>query len=328
MDVVVSQAPAEALVDQQIALTHSAPGRPGPDRRHAASLRVVLRALALVAVLTAAAASAAAGVVDDLGRTVAPPDPVVRIVSMVPSHTEVVCALGRCDALVGRDSLSNHPARVEALPDLGSAFAPDLEALVALEPDLVLVDEYSGLAEALAPLGIAVYAGTPQRLEEVFELFDRLGRLLDARSEAEELVASVRGRIEAVAAATATLAPRRVYYEIDASPYSVGPDGFIGSLISLAGGANIVVPELGDFPLLDPEYVVAADPDVIVLANAPYGESLETLRARPGWGGLAAVTSGGVVELTAEQADVMSRPGPRVADAVELLARIFHPERF
>jgi iron complex transport system substrate-binding protein len=284
-------------------------------------------ALALVVALALAASAAASdAVVDDLGRPVVLERPAQRIVSMVPSHTEAVCALDRCDALVGRDTFSNHPARVVDLPDLGSAFSPDLEALIALEPDLVLVDEYSGLAEALAPFGIAVYAGTPQQLEDVFVLFERLGRLLDARTEAAELTASVRAQIDRVAAMTAPLEGTSVYYELDASPYSVGPGGFIGTLIALAGGANIVGAELGEFPLLDPEFIVAADPHVIILGDAPYGESLETLRARPGWSGLSAVADGRVVELTAEQVDVISRPGPRLGDAVELLARILHPE--
>jgi iron complex transport system substrate-binding protein len=325
MDVSAARAPAEAPVNPVAAFRTP---RSGPSRRAPADPRVGLALLALLALWFGAAAHAAESVVDDLGRVVAPSGSVERIVSMVPSHTEAVCALGRCDALVGRDTFSNYPARVLTLPDLGSAFSPDLEALIALEPDLVLVDEYSGLAEALAPFGIAVYAGTPQRLEGVFELFDRLGRLLDARDEAEALSASLRSRIDAVMTLTAPLEGPSVYYELDASPYSVGPEGYLGTLIGAAGGRNIVGAELGEFPLLDPEFVVAADPDLIVLGDAPYGESLETLRARPGWGGLSAVVAGRVVELTAEQVDVLSRAGPRVGDAVELLARIFHPDLF
>ena len=330
MDVVVSQAPAEALVNHSALTPSSLHARitghapAAPWRRPAAAPRRTLVFVAALVLVGFAAASET--VVDDLGRPVILERPAQRIVSMVPSHTEAVCALERCDALVGRDTFSNHPARVVDLPDLGSAFSPDLEALIALEPDLVLVDEYSGLAQALAPFGIAVYAGTPQQLEHVFVLFERLGRLLDARTEAAALTAAVRARIDAVAARTAPLEATSVYYELDASPYSVGPDGFIGTLIALAGGDNIVGAELGEFPLLDPEYIVAADPHVIILGDAPYGESLETLRARPGWSDLSAVAHGRVVELTAEQVDMISRPGPRLGEAVELLARILHPE--
>jgi iron complex transport system substrate-binding protein len=308
---------------------------PGSVRRLRALASAALLLVACAALLPAASAAAPAegaapdgSVVDDLGRAVLLERPARRVVSMAPSHTEAVCALERCHLLVGRDAASNHPEQVLALPDLGSAFAPDLERLVALEPDLVLVDEYSGLAEALAPLGIPVYAGTPQRLEEIFVLFERLGRLLDAEREAVALGDRVRGDIDAIAARVAGLPAPRVYYEIDATPYSVGPDGFIGTLIALAGGANIVPADLGEFPLLDPEFVVAGDPEVIVLANAPYGESLATVRARPGWSGLSAVVTGRVAELDAEEGDLLSRAGPRVGEAVALLARLFHPGAF
>jgi iron complex transport system substrate-binding protein len=289
---------------------------------------LTLLVLALAVLASFAAAQRALEVVDDLGRTVRLERPPLRVVAMVPSHTETVCALDRCDLLVGRDTFSNYPPQVQGLPDLGSAFSPDLEALVALEPDLVLVDEYSGLADALAALGIPVFAGTPQRLEEVYAMFERLGLLLGARSEAAVLSGRVRGGIAAVAALAADLAAPLVYFELDASPYSVGPDGFIGSLVALAGGANIVTAEMGDFPLLDPEYVVASDPEIIVLANAPYGETLESIRRRPGWGALRAVVDGRVAELSAGEADLLSRAGPRVGEAVLFLARLFHPGRF
>jgi len=286
---------------------------------------------ALVVTLTWLSVALAAwpvSVVDDLGREVHLDAPPQRIVSLVPSHTETVCALGACERLVGRDTFSDFPPEVLGLPELGSAFAPDLEALVALRPDLVLVDEYSGAADALAPLGIPVYAGTPQRLAEVFEAIDRLALLLGAPDEAALLGGRLRDELDAVAALVAGRDRPTVFYEIDPSPYSVGPDGFIGTLIELAGGANVVPGELGDFPLVDPEFVVASDPQVIVLADAPYGVSAETVAARPGWASIAAVRDGRVIELTQEQSDVMSRAGPRVGEALLLLARILHPEAF
>lgn len=299
------------------------------NRPHRSSpVRVAIAAIALALVSGTVSAAAPVVVVDDLGREVRLAAAPQRIVSLVPSHTETVCALGACDRLVGRDAWSDHPRSVLALPDLGSAFAPDLEAIVALRPDLVLVDEYSGAVEALAPLGLVVFAGTPQRLEEVFDMVDRLGRLLGAATEAALLQGRLRGELDGVAAVVAGRPRPTVFYEIDPSPYSVGPDGFIGTLIELAGGANVVPPELGDFPLVDPEFVVAADPQVIVLADAPYGIDLAALRARPGWSSIAAVREGRVFELTQAQSDVLSRPGPRVGEALMLLARLFHPGAF
>lgn len=267
-------------------------------------------------------------VTDDLGREVTLQAAPLRVVSMIPSHTETVCAIAGCDVLVGVDQFSNFPAEVGGLPQLGSGFSPNIEAIVALEPDLVLVDEYSGLADALAPLGLTVYAGTPQTLSETYELFETLGAMLDSENEAAVLVGSVQGKIRGVAARVADAQEPSVYYELDATPYSVGPESFIGQLIDAAGGNNIVPAELGDFPQLDPEFVIQADPEVIVLADAPYGESIETLQERPGWSSVDAVQSGRVLELGQAEVDALSRPGPRLGDAVLFLARWLHPGRF
>jgi len=300
---------------------------PTRDTRSAA-LRRLLVGLAALAWLATAHAAWPVTVVDDLGREVTLSASPQRIVSLVPTHTETVCALAACERLVGRDTWSNFPSAVATLPDLGSAFAPDLEALVALRPDLVLVDEYSGAAEALAPLGLAVYAGTPQRLGELFDTIERLGRLLGAPTEAAVLAGRLRGELDGVAAVVADLPAPSVFYEVDPSPYTVGPESFIGRLIALAGGRNVVPADLGDFPLVDPEFVVEADPEVIVLADAPFGVDAAAVAARPGWGTIAAVRDGRVVELTQAQGDVLSRAGPRVGEALRLLARILHPGVF
>ena len=266
-------------------------------------------------------------VTDDLGREVTLQAPPTRVVTMIPSHTETVCALGACDRLVGVDENSNYPAEVADLPNLGSGFAPDVETIVALEPDLILTDESGDLAETLSGLGLTVYAGTPQTFEELFNTFEVVGELLDKEDEAARLSSRVQNEVEAVAALVADAPAPTVYYELDASPYSVGPDSYIGTLISKAGGRTVVEPGMGDFPLLDPEFVVSADPEVVVLADAPFGESAATLRERPGWTGLTALRTGRVAELSPEEVDLVNRPGPRVGEAVRLFAGIFHPDR-
>lgn len=267
-------------------------------------------------------------VVDDLGREVTLHAPPERVVAMMPSHTESVCAIAGCHLLVGVDEFSNHPADVADLPHLGSGFSPNLEALVALEPDLVLVDEYSGIADSLEPLGIPVFAGTPQTIEETYALFETLGRLLDQEASASLLAGRVQGQIAGVASRVRGAPEPSVYYELDATPYTVGPGSFIGQLIAAAAGANIVPSELGDFPQVDPEFVIAADPEAIVLADAPYGESLASLRSRAGWDAIAAVEAGRVLELTQAEVDLLNRAGPRLGEAVLLLARWLHPGRF
>ena len=283
-----------------------------------------LRMAWIVALLLGLGLAFAQGpVVDDLGRTVVLDAPAQRVVAMIPTHTETVCAVGACERLVGVDAFSNYPLEVAALPSLGSAFDADVEAIVALEPDLVLTDEYSGLAEALAPLGIPVYAGTAQTIDEIWEITREVAQLLGREDAAALLIGRSQGRLEALTARAAGRPGPSVFVELDATPYSVGPSSFLGSLVSRAGGRNVVPAELGDFPQVDPERVIAADPERVILLDAPYGESAASVAARPGWAGIAAVASGGVIEATMAEVDLLTRAGPRVADALELLMRWF-----
>ena len=268
-------------------------------------------------------------VTDDLGVEVTIEAEPMRVVSMLPSYTETLCAVDACDKLVGVDRYSDFPAQVQALPDLGGALSEtNIEALVALEPDLVLVSESGDLAQILRDLGLKVHAGSPQTFEETFDYFERVGAMVNREAQAQALTADTRLEIEEVETRTQSLDAPSVYYEIDATPYSVGPTSFIGTLIQKAGGDNIVSAEQGDFPQLEPEYIVSQNPDIIILGNAPSGESMETLAARPGFGSLTAVQGGRVVELSEEQVNIMNRPGPRIAEAAKLLASIFHPEAF
>ena len=293
------------------------------------------RGLALaawLAVLACALAPLAAAqpvqATDALGRDVALSSPAMRIVSMVPSHTETLCALGACERLVGRDALSDAPERALAAPVLGTAFTPDLEALVAVAPDLVLADAFTGLAEALAPFGIAVYAGTPQRLDELAPYLADLGVLLGLEAEAAGLTAEMEAGFEEVRRAVADLPRTTVFVEIDATPYAAGPTSLVGGIVELAGGAHVVDAALGDYPQIDPEYVVAQDPEVILLMDAPYGVTAEQVEARPGWSVLRAVRDGRVLELTLAEVDALSRPGPRLVEAAWAIARLLHPGRF
>lgn len=266
---------------------------------------------------------------DDLGTEVTIQEEPMRIVSMLPSYTETLCALDACDKLVGVDRYSDFPAQVQDLPDLGGALSEtNVEALVALEPDLVLVSESGDLAQTLRDLGLTVHAGSPQTFEETFSYFERVGTMLNREAQAQALIASTRRDIQAVETRTRGLDAPSVYYEIDATPYSVGPDSFIGTLIQKAGGNNIVTVDQGEFPQLEPEFIVSQNPDIIILGDAPSGESVETLAARPGFATLAAMQDGHVIELNEEQVNIMNRPGPRIADAAKLLASLLHPEVF
>jgi iron complex transport system substrate-binding protein len=300
-------------------------GRSVTPRRGAALRR---RCIALIAALTLAAAAAQPRTaVDDLGRTVTLTAPATRIVSMVPSHTDVVCALGACDRLIGRDALSD-VADAADLPVLGTAFAPDLEALLALEPDLVLVDEYGALAEALADLGVAAYAGTPQRLDEMRPYLEALGALLGLEVAARALADDIDRGLDEVRRAVADLPRPTVFVELDPTPYAAGPGSWIGALVTIAGGAHVLSEAMGDFPRVDPEFVVATDPQVILLLDAPYGVSATDVAARPGWSTLRAVRQGRVIELDEAAANALSRPGPDIVAAAWRIARFLHPGAF
>lgn len=281
-------------------------------------------ALSVLTLLSSAAATRyPLTVTDDLGRAVTLRAEPKRIISMLPSHTETLIAIGAGDRLVAVDRFSTYPASVvSALPKVGSAFQPNIEAILALKPDLVLADESAGsrLTEKLAQAGLTVYGGTAQTYNEVFEKIAVLGKLTNREQGATRLVTSMRAELNALQQTVVSLPKLSTYYEIDPSPYSVGPNSFIGTLINKAGGRTIVPAALGDFPKLDPELIVKTNPQVII------GPALTDARTRPGWLTLTAVQSGRVYQPSREELDALSRPGPRLPQALRTLIRFLHPE--
>lgn len=280
------------------------------------------RILAFFSVLLALALAFPLTVTDDLGRTVTVKAPPKRIVTMLPSVTETVCALGACDRLVATDDYSDWPERVKGLPKAGGLYNPNPELIVSLKPDLVLVSKYGKLYETLERAGLTVYAVRTETYEDIFKTVRTLGRLLGLASEAERLVAQIQKEVyqEEARAAKAKGRPR-VYYEIDPTPYTVGPESFIGVLIQKARGVNIIPKELGLFPKISPELVLEKNPEVIV---ATYPGALETIRKRPGWDRIAAVRQGRICFYTGGEDNLLSRPGPRVAQGLRLLVDCFH----
>jgi iron complex transport system substrate-binding protein len=280
------------------------------------------RVLAFLSVLLALALAFPLTVTDDLGRTVTLKAPPKRIVTMLPSVTETVCALGACDRIVATDDYSDWPESVKRLPKAGGLYNPNPELIVSLKPDLVLVSKYGKLYETLERAGLTVYAVRTETYEDIFKTVRALGRLLGLPSEAERLVAQIQKEVygEEARAAKAKGRPR-VYYEIDPTPYTVGPESFIGVLIAKARGVNIVPKELGLFPKISPEFALEKNPEVIV---ATYPGALETIRKRPGWDRIAAVRQGRICVYTGEEDNLLSRPGPRVAQGLRLLVDCFH----
>lgn len=267
---------------------------------------------------TPAAGPAPAGALgDDRGQPVAQPAPPRRIVTMLPSLTETVCALQACERLVGTDRYSNWPASVRALPKLGGLDDAQLEQIVALKPDLVLVSGSARVAARLQSLGIPVLALEANRMDDVPRVMERVAGALGRPGEGRRLWAGIEHRIDQAAARVpAGLRGQRVYFEVDAGPYAAGASSFVGELLTRLGLQNIVPASMGPFPRLNPEFVVKAQPD-LVMASA---DELARMASRPGWSQLRALKHQRQCGFDTASHDLLVRPGPRTADAADALA--------
>lgn len=257
---------------------------------------------------------------DDRGATVVVKAEPKRLVALLPSHTETLFALGVGARVVGVDDFSDAPPEATRLPRLGGVYDTHLEAVLALAPDLVLVSESSNAASSLERSGIPVWAGSARRFEDIFRVIDAIGAMVGRATQASELDARIRQSVAALEDRLRGCERVRVYYELDANLYTVGPASFIGVLLGKAGGEDIVSQGLGDFPKISPEVVISGNPSII------FGVSLEEVAKRPGWGEIAAVRTGRVYKLPAEESRLISHPGPRIADGLRVLARRMHPE--
>lgn len=270
---------------------------------------------------------------DDAGRQVTLPAEPERIVSLAPSNTEIVCALDACDRLVGVTDIDDYPAEVADIPDVVILAVVDIELVVDADPDLILAagNELtpSAVITELADLGYPVLVLYPESLDEVLENIELIGEAISARDQAGALTAEMEDRIQAVTDAVAGAARPRTFYEVsvfEGTIYTTGRDSFLASLIDLAGGEPITGDPLTFSIAL--EDLLAADPELILLGDAAYDPSVtpEAVAARPGWGAMSAVQNGQVVIMLADP--VITRPGPRIVDGLEALARAIHPDRF
>jgi iron complex transport system substrate-binding protein len=280
-------------------------------------------------------APAGISVTDGLGRVVTLEAPATRIVSLAPSNTEALFTLGVGGRLIGRDEFSDYPPEALEVTSIGSLYpSVNAEAVVALEPDLVLAAGITNPedVERLAELGLTVYSTRINTgLDDIYTDLLDIGLLTGRAAEAEALVANLKARVEAVTGATSAVAEKPVvFYEIDATepskPWTSGPNSFIGQLIGMAGGVNAGDIASDQYAQLSLEQLVAQDPDVIILGSATYGgQTPELVAARTGWETIGAVEQGAVYTF---DDNLVSRPGPRVVDGLEQLARLIHPELF
>lgn len=277
--------------------------------------RIVLAVLALLS-----AGVFAAPVADDRGTKFDLPRPPHRIVTILPSLAEIVCELGACDNIVGVDDYADWPEQVRHLPRVGGV-DPGIERIAALQPDIVLLPASSPALPRLQALGVPAFGVELKTLGDLRRTMLKVGRLLDAPG-----APLLWDRIErSIAGAARRLAPRvrgtTVYFEVSHGPYAASESSHVGELLSALGVVNIVPARLGSIPKLNPEFVVRADPQVIIVAAG----AVQPIAQRPGWNAIRAVREHRVCELSREQSDVVVRLGPRLAEAAQVLVGCLQP---
>ena len=243
-----------------------------------------------------------------------------RIVSLLPSLTESICALDQCQRLVGTDRYSNYPASVRELPKVGGGLDPNVEAVVALRPDVVLISVSSRASARLESLGLKVIALEPKSHADVQRVLKTVGQLLAVPEEqgAKRLWRVIDASVSAAAQSLpASVKNTRVYFEVSRGPYGAGEASFIGETLTRLGVKNVIPAALGPFPRLNPEFVVRANPDLIMIGN----RSMQDRVAYPGWGSIKAVRDQRVCVYDVDDADVVVRPGPRMAEAARIMAK-------
>ena len=266
-----------------------------------------------------------------MGREVTINEIPQRIVSHVPSITEMLFALGVGERVVGVSDYCDYPEEAKSKPSVGNYFNPSIENIVALDPDLVLTDGHSEGIIQLDSLGITYMVIDPKDIDGIFKDLELLGKVTGTEGEAEKLIEDMQDSIAHVLALVEGAPRLKVLFIIDATdltfPWTAGPGSFIDSLITMAGGENIAAQAQGAWVQLSIEEIVNADPEIIILP-AKHGTAFtspETLMGHPAWQGITAVKEDRIFII---DDDLVSRSGPRIVQGLEELARIIHPELF
>jgi iron complex transport system substrate-binding protein len=271
--------------------------------------------------------------VDGLGRTIAFDEPPERIVSIAPSNTEILFAIGAADQVVGRDEYSDYPPEAIEVTSIGATYGElNTEAIVALEPDLILVAAITPIEqiEALEDLGLKVFqVPNPLTFEELFTNLDTVGKITGREQRSAVLIEDLRARVENVETLVADAPVVRVFYEVDGTdptaPWTTGTGTFQQVLIEAVHGENIA-DDLEGWGAMNLEKIVARDPEVIIFGEGPWVPTTsDSLANRTGWDSLSAVRTGRIHGVDTNWID---RPGPRLVDALERFAQVIHPELF
>ena len=271
---------------------------------------------------------------DGLSHTIQLAAPPQRIISLAPSNTEIVFATGAGSQLIGRDALSDYPAEAAKLTSIGSVLDKlNTEAIVALKPDLILAAEINSpdQVKTLQDLGLTIYwLPNPKTYDDLYQNLQTVGRLTGHLDEAQKLVDSLQARFAAVIDKVkgATTRPT-VFYEIDGTdpikPWTPGPGTFLDTVITLAGAQNVGRMLKDPYAQISSEELIKQNPDIIILGDTPYGVTIDSIGQRAGWKSIAAVKSKAIYSF---DDNLLSRPGPRLIDGLEQMAKLLHPELF
>ncbi|MCS7222067.1 MAG: ABC transporter substrate-binding protein [Anaerolineae bacterium] len=274
-------------------------------------------------------------ITDSLGREVTITTLPRRLVSLAPSNTEILFAVGAGDRIVGVTEYCNYPPEAKEGREIVGGFSAkslSVEKILSLQPDVVFSAGaiHQPVIEALEQAGVTVVALDAQSFDEVYQNILTAGRITGHIAEAEKVVAEMKDRLAKVQAIVGQIPEQerpRVFYEVWDEPLmTAGPDTFIGQMIELAGGINVFADVKEQYPQISPEAVVERNPDVILGPDShAEGLTAEKIAARPGWGDIKAVRDGRILIVNG---DIVSRPGPRIVEAVETIARLLYPERF
>lgn len=268
-------------------------------------------------VVLAGSVSAQSVVRDDRGVSVTLAGSPARIVSLLPSLTETVCALGYSAQLVGVDPASNWPASVTKIPKVVGSEKEQIEAVVALKPDVVLVSSSSRLSKRLERRGLTVLALEARNHTDVHRALDLLAQMLGVPPEAERLWANIDRQMTAAAARVpASVRRQRVYVELDTTPHGAGAGSFVGETLIRLGLRNALPPDLGPLPKVKPQQLVKLQPDFIVASEAALAE----MPKRPGLKSLRALEARRTCGFPPERYEMIVRPGPRMGEAAGALA--------
>ncbi len=263
-------------------------------------------------------------ITDDSGRRVKIPEKVERAVSLAPNLTEIAFAVGAGDKLVGVTTFCNYPAAAQKIQKIGDTQTPNIENIIALKPQIVLVSTASQMenfSKTLDERGITVFVTNPNSLDDIYKTVYQIGEIFSADEKARVIVNELKRRVADVEARTDSAEDTKVFLQISKeSLFTVGKDSFITDLISRAGGASVTSNVGTAYPKVSKETAFALNPEAIILSDSEDNrEPNDVFKNSP------AVRNGKVFRINAE---LISRPAPRIVDGLEQMAKVLHPESF